>query len=284
MKACLSCEQPNPDEARFCQQCGSAFPDQSHEATAPLPLEEASLWRAFIGPNADRYLEQFRQFTTGEGPRFALTWHWPAFLVDPFLWFLYRKMYLYAIVYAVGPALSAYLTGDYTVGIVWRVIAGASANYIYYWHVKEHLGQIRAKGALDGAAQKRLLQDLGGVQPYVIWLGVALYLLMLALLIEVIREGPPEGKGSRGRGSAGGLLGTGRLPGKPGSEPFEVMLVRRAARPGGGALLLKLGVGSRPVLLPPGFELIGGIGQPGGLIDAGGRNHIGDERPIPILP
>lgn len=282
MKPCQSCEQPNPDDARFCQQCGSPFSAQSHEAATPLPLEEAQLWRAFIGPNADRYLEQFHKFTTGGTPRFALTWHWPAFLVDPFLWFLYRKMYLYAVVYAVGPVLSVYLTGDYTVGIVWRIIAGASANYIYYWHVKEHLARIRA-GVHDSAAQDPLLRDLGGVQPYVIWLGVALYLLALALLIEVIREGPPEGKGGRGSGSAGGLLGTGRLPGKPGPEPFEVVLVSRAARSGGGALLLELGVGPRPVLLPPGLELIGGIGQPVGLIDAGGRNHVGDERPVPVF-
>jgi len=284
MKACGTCEQPNSDDARFCHQCGSPFSAPLQEEAAPLPLEEAQLWRAFIGPNADRYLEQFRKFTTGETPGFAFTWHWPAFLVDPFLWFLYRKMYLYALVYAVGPVVSAYLTGDYAVGIVWRLIAGASANYIYYWHVKEHLAEIRTKGTFDSAARERLLLDLGGVQPYVIWLGVALYALMLALLIEVIREGPPEGKKSQGGGSAGGVLGTRHLPGKPGPKPFEVMLVHRAARLGGGAFLLELSVGARPVLLPPGFELIRGVGRPVRLIDAGGRNHVGDERPIPVFP
>lgn len=202
MKACQKCEQQNPDEALFCGQCGTAWSTPSPEQAAPLPLDDNQQWRAFIGPNADRYLEQFKKFSggtlgasnaSGPGSRFALTWHWPAFLLDPFLWFLYRKMYLYALVYAVGPVLSAYFTGDFTVGIVWRIMAGVSANYIYYWHVKEHLADLQRRQGLDGAARERALRDLGGVQPYVVWVGVVLHLILLAFVINAIREGPPEG-------------------------------------------------------------------------------------------
>jgi hypothetical protein len=189
VKPCGKCGQQNPDDALFCQQCGAAFPAP---ASAPA-LDEGKLCRAFIGPNAERYVEQFRKFASNGSPHFALTWNWPAFLFDPFLWFLYRKMYLYAAVYAVGPVVSAYATGDFTVGIVWRIMAGVSANYIYYWHVKEHVATIRAKSPLDGAVQNRLLSDLGGVQPYVIWLGVALHALVVAIMIMVALEGPPEG-------------------------------------------------------------------------------------------
>ena len=190
MKTCEKCAQQNPDDALFCQQCGTPF---SAPVSGPALSDDGEIWRAFIGPNADRYFEQFRKFTAGGTPRFALTWHWPAFLVDPFLWFLYRKMYLYALVYAVGPVASAYVTGDFTVGIVWRIMAGVSANYIYYWHVKEHVATIRAKSHLDVAAQQRLLRDLGGVQPYVIWLAVLLHVLLIAMIIMVAREGPPDG-------------------------------------------------------------------------------------------
>jgi hypothetical protein len=160
------------------------------------------LWRSFIGPQKaillslkkgwswerpdDYYLQQFKKFSAGSTSRFALTWHWPAFLVDPFLWFLYRKMYLYALIYALGPVLSAYLTGDFTVGFVWRVMAGVSANYIYYWHVREHITEIR---------------DRGGVQSYVIWLGVALYVMLIFIVIQIIREGPPP-SGSPQQGKA----------------------------------------------------------------------------------
>ncbi len=200
MKPCSQCEQQNPDDARFCSQCGALFAeeaaqpaDQPVEEPAPPILDEQQLWRSFIGQNADRYLEQFRKFTGGSEPRFALTWHWPAFLFDPFLWFLYRKMYLYAAVYAIGPVLSAYFTGDLTVGVVWRIMAGASANYIYYWHVREHVVAIKEKAGLGGRAQEQSLKDLGGVQPYVVWVGVALHILMFAVLIKAIQEEPQGG-------------------------------------------------------------------------------------------
>jgi hypothetical protein len=102
-------------------------------------------------------------------------------------------MYLYAAVYAIGPVASAYLTGDFTVGIVWRIMAGVSANYVYFWHVKEHVSKIRT--AAGATAFEPQIKDLGGVQPYVIWLGIALHLLLAAFLVEAIRQGPPpDGK------------------------------------------------------------------------------------------
>jgi hypothetical protein len=192
MKSCGTCEQQNAEEALFCLQCGEPFPAIA-AGVSPQPIEEEQLWRAFIGPNADRYLAQFRKFTKGPTPGFALTWHWPAFLFDPFLWFLYRKLYLYALIYAVGPVLSAYLTGDMTVGLVWRVMAGLSANYVYYWHVRDHVSKVRGKAVFDPSAQERDLREVGGVQPYVVWVGVALHVLLLGLIISAIRDGPPEG-------------------------------------------------------------------------------------------
>jgi len=205
MKPCEKCEQLNPDDALFCQQCGAPF----SVTISPLPSEEADLWRAFIGPSKaplfslakgwrweradDHYIEVFRRFSAGGTPRFALTWNWPAFLFDPFLWFLYRKMYLYAAIYALGPVLSAYFTGDLSVGIVWRIMAGASANYIYYWHVKEHLGRIRAKRVQGEAQREREIRDDGGVQPYVVWVGIAIHILLLALILTMMRQEPPEG-------------------------------------------------------------------------------------------
>ncbi|MCH6557041.1 MAG: DUF2628 domain-containing protein [Nitrospirae bacterium] len=203
MRSCPKCDQQNTDEARFCHGCGAAFPSSASQVSA----DENEFVRTFIGPSKallfslqrgwswdradNHYIEKFRRFSNGGRPRFALSWHWPAFLVDPFLWFLYRKMYVYAFVYAVGPVISAYLTGDFTVGIVWRVMAGASANYIYFWHVKEHVKEITAKKTLDNAAQERVLRETGGIQMYVVWVGLTLNVLLLLLLLQVVREGPP---------------------------------------------------------------------------------------------
>lgn len=180
--------------------------DQQAEAE---PLDERQLWRAFIGPSQairfsinkgwalgradDHYLEKFRHFGPDSTPHFALTWHWPAFLFDPFLWFLYRKMYMYALVYAVGPVASWYVTGDPTVGLIWRIMAGASANYLYYWHVRDHLDRIRKQAGQNPGALAGLLRDEGGVQPYVVWLGIILNVLMFAVVLGLLIAGPPEG-------------------------------------------------------------------------------------------
>ncbi len=160
--------------------------------SAPL-LTDDEIWRAFIGPNADRYLEQFKKFAFTGAPRFNLTWHWPAFLFIPFLWFLYRKMYLYAAVYAVGPAVSTFLTNDLMAGLVWSIMAGVSANYVYYWHVREEVGEIKKKPWLNRAEQEQAIQEAGGVQPYVIGVGIVLYALLFAALFQSIQEGSLDG-------------------------------------------------------------------------------------------
>ena len=152
------------------------------------------LWRGFIGPNADRYLEQFAKFGTEQSPKFALTWNWPAFLFMSFLWFLYRKMYLYAAVYAIGPMISAYFTGDVTGGIVWSIVAGATGNYVYYWHCREQIGAIKQQTWSDPVKQQIALKEAGGVQPYVIWVGVALYVLFSIAMFKMLQEGKLDGE------------------------------------------------------------------------------------------
>ncbi len=199
MKSCSQCRQDNRDDARFCHQCGGAFALESQETAAaepdPVPLAQtdADLLRSFIGPNADRYLETFKKFTGPAGPKFALTWHWPAFVFEPFLWFLYRKMYVYALIYAIGPAMAFYMTQDLSADIIWRIIAGASANYIYFWHAKEQLAKIKSERSMGTESRQKLLGELGGVQPYVVWVGVGLLVLKISLVIAMFKEGPPDG-------------------------------------------------------------------------------------------
>jgi len=201
MKPCGHCQQQNHDDAKFCHQCGNTLAAELEPPIAAPRIQseihpDEHLWRQFIGPHADRYLIHFRKFGLGEKPKFALTWNWPAFLYISFLWFLYRKMYVYAVVYALGPMISTYLTGDMTVGLIWSIMAGATANYVYYWHCREHIGAIKRTTGTDPAKQDEVLKESGGVQSYVIWIGVALYLLFAATMFKMLQDGPPGGERS----------------------------------------------------------------------------------------
>jgi hypothetical protein len=202
MKPCPQCQQQNQPEANFCFQCGSNLSIKADDvAVSPAPISsyqtwqvDGDLWREFIGPQADHYMKEFAKFGTEQSPRFALTWNWPAFLFISFLWFLYRKMYLYAVVYAIGPMLSTYITGDLTTGIVWSIMAGATGNYVYYWHCREQIGEIKKAMLTESGKRETALKEAGGVQPYVIWVGVAFYVLFLMMMVKIAQEGGlPDG-------------------------------------------------------------------------------------------
>ena len=214
MPTCPSCSQENSTDANFCSQCGQVLVKNSSEPEAEPTQSESTptslqLWGTFIGPSKSLqfslktgwkwrpaflyYKEKFSNLETPAGPRFALSWNWPAAFFDSFLWFLYRKMYMFALLYAVAPALAIFLTGDMTVGIVSRMLAGASANYLFYWHVKDKLQRIMSIPNMDETARANLVREEGGVQPYVLWLGAALHVFMFGLLVAAISQGPPEG-------------------------------------------------------------------------------------------
>jgi len=195
MKSCTQCQQQNQDDANFCYQCGNSLsPEPEPPGLAPLTTDEDDLWRRFIGPHAEYYLKQFKKFGLGEDPKFVLTWNWPAFLYISFLWFLYRKMYAYALLYALGPMLSTYLTGDITVGLVWSIMAGATANYLYYWHCREQIAEIKKSSLTVPSKQDEALNEAGGVQPYVIWVGVAFYIFFTMTMFKLLQDGLPDGE------------------------------------------------------------------------------------------
>ena len=200
MKSCAQCRQQNEDDSKFCYQCGNTLAvEPEPPIAAPVIDPDEHLWRQFIGPHADRYLKYFKKFGLGESPKFALTWNWPAFLYVSFLWFLYRKMYVYALVYAVGPMISTYLTGDMTVGLIWSIMAGATANYVYYWHCREQIGEIKKNTSIDPARQDEALKAAGGVQSYVIWIGVVLYILFAITMFKMVQDGPLDGERTPGK-------------------------------------------------------------------------------------
>jgi len=169
------CAQKNPDTAVNCSSCNQPF-----ALPEVVPNGTVTLWRQFIGSHADYYLERFGTFQAGTGMLFRPSWHWPAFGVG-WLWFLYRKMYVHAAVFLIGGLLPMLFGAGLLGTVLWNGVAGVTANFLYYLHVKFKLEVIQRRAPTDKATRDVLIADAGGVQPYVWWLGVGLMALAIAM-------------------------------------------------------------------------------------------------------
>ncbi len=134
---------------------------------------------AFIGRKAQQYLLKFRKFSVGGKDRFAVTWHWPAFLVG-FWWLLYRKMYLWAFVYFI------LLVIPYANVAAWFTVA-VSGNYLYYRFVKGKI--LRVKTSQPSGDIVKTLSELGGVNKWVPVVGIiasiaAVIMFLLGLILS----------------------------------------------------------------------------------------------------
>ena len=95
------------------------------------------------------------------------------------LWYLYRKMYLHAAIFLFGGLLPMVFGAGLIGVVIWNLFAAVAANYLYYMHVKLSLAMIERRAELDQEARDRLINDAGGIQPYVWWLGIGLMALAL---------------------------------------------------------------------------------------------------------
>ena len=179
---CIRCAQDNPDSAVYCSSCGHQIATPVSTSTAPQ--SEAAVWRQFIGPRADYYLEHFQTFHTANGNRFSPSWHWAAFGVG-WLWFLYRKMYLHAAVFLIGGLVPLLLGAGFVGTVIWNGFAAVTANFLYYMHVKLNLATIAQRSERDTTMRDRLIADAGGVQPYVWWLGLGL--MAVAIVMGILQ-------------------------------------------------------------------------------------------------
>lgn len=135
------------------------------------PLSDRE-YEAFLGPKAERYLPFFRQQDQVAGA-FRASWNWAAFGFG-FLWFLYRKMYLWAALFFVlGLSLH--------VALLAMVAAGILANYLYHRRARACAERLRL--AFPGQDLAERLALVGGVHRWVPWVGAAfMALLLLAVL------------------------------------------------------------------------------------------------------
>lgn len=158
---CSKCATSNDDDATVCVNCGYEFPPHAQgvpkpQARVEVPASDEAYYQAVLGPKKqDYYLNQFTRFD--RDGKVSPMWHWPAFLVT-FYWLLYRKMWLYALIYfflswvimiplgfmgtLMGSAVSSLGYLLYLVAIF--ILIPMYANALYYTHCSRIIAEVRA--------------------------------------------------------------------------------------------------------------------------------------------
>lgn len=175
---CPKCGNSNDNSAKFCSGCGSVLPqsvkDESPtQAEIDVPNNPDEFYKAIVGPkNQDYYLSQFSRFDSNG--KVSASWHWPAFFVT-FYWFLYRKMWLNALIYFFLPYLVMIPLGiagavagnsaDTVIGIGYVLFLIAIfllppmyANALYYKHCKKRI----TEASVSSQDLQRRLGELSG--------------------------------------------------------------------------------------------------------------------------
>lgn len=186
------------------------LPPWAAQPTSTVPAPDSPLDRqfaAFIGRRWPTYRRKFAPFF--EDDRFQPTWNWAAALATPFgpLWFIYRRLYVPAVLFWILPSLG--------LGLLWNgekvtfqdiasgtavgrdfqlvmfgillsimVLAGGTANYLLYRRARAAIRLAGERGDRDMTLA--LLHRLGRAN----WIGVlVVFALMLLASSGMFRGG-----------------------------------------------------------------------------------------------
>jgi hypothetical protein len=130
----------------------------------------------FIGPNAEKYINNFRKFNIEGVDQYSFTWHWPAFFVS-FFWMLYRKLYLWAL-------LAFFLSYIPIAGFVLMIVYGLTGNYLYYKHTKKKIMELKSQQS--SADLSLTLRQIGGINQWVKTLAIVLTILVILGILAAI--------------------------------------------------------------------------------------------------
>jgi Tfp pilus assembly protein PilE len=170
MAFCASCGKELAAGETFCSKCGA-------RQTAGGGGGGGDDLAVFVGGNAEKYLTKFRKFSVNGQDVFAATWHWPALLFG-FFWFLYRKMYLWALL--------AFILGMIPyVNFAAAIFFGIRGNYMYYQHAKKKLAELQATLPPSGAQRTAMIAKKGGVNVIAIVLPIVLFVFAILAAIAI---------------------------------------------------------------------------------------------------
>jgi len=132
-----------------------------------LPTTEE--YTKFIGKNYHVFIPKFEQFSITP-MSFHASWNWPAFFFAPW-WFLYRKMYLWALLSFISLCIP-YL--NFAAWIAWAV----AANDLYYKYIQKKIAELKS---FQGQNYVQYLVPIGGVHGWVPLVAIIVTLIPVVL-------------------------------------------------------------------------------------------------------
>ncbi len=137
------------------------------------PLHSDEDYAAFVDKSVHKFLPKFNAYSANPA-EFQLGWNWAAFFFT-FWWFLYRKMYVWAVVCFVS------LWVPYLNLLVW-IGWGVAANSLYFKHANTKISELKT---YHGDGYGVYLRDSGGVNGWVPWVAILVsggFFLLIMLL------------------------------------------------------------------------------------------------------
>jgi hypothetical protein len=148
----------------------------------------------FFEPSSDYYLKKLESFENGK--KFSFN---PYVFLFGFLWFLYKKMHLEAImllglVFIISMLEQIFVEGqlsknpdaikviEFSTTIIFSLVLGFLGNYIYIRHAKKKISELVQKNQDDEEELKRSLAYLGGSSH--LWVIIALVAMLIVQVVN----------------------------------------------------------------------------------------------------
>src|SRR5688500_13074912 len=159
---------------------------------APASAEDEEKWRAAVGPNADLYLERWRDMAQRNS---ATSWNWASCLAN-FFWFAYRRMWIPAgamgAVYLLNVAMmsqpqAARVVSLLSIGVTF--VTGLFGTHLYRLQTAKLVAETAGQ---DKTAALETLRTRGGVSKPALYGAIgAVVLLVLVAAVVVGQKAQP---------------------------------------------------------------------------------------------
>jgi len=138
-----------------------------------MPDFSGQEYQDYVGENIDSYVPYFMELDAQDG-KFKFSWVWPAFFFQ-FVWFYYRKMYLWGTVNLLLRAVPL-------VNLLIIIVMPIVAKYLYYRNAQKKLSMLKQT---EGTCDPQKIREMGGVSVKAVWICVGLFILSIFLMVLI---------------------------------------------------------------------------------------------------